>query len=133
MPVEFVSVSWKSRFLKSNGVKESTTVIVPGVGLSRKVDSPKSGPGRWPVSFWMMNVRPSPIGPVAGGRIWKVNVVEKSWMFTRPLAKRLPACWPPAVVRSAAEPLNVVTPVAVRSLLLAKPPEWSMRVVPPLE
>jgi len=42
-----VSVSF--RFLKSKGVKESTTVIVPGVGLSRKDDSPKSGPGLWPV------------------------------------------------------------------------------------
>ena len=69
----------------------------------------------------------------ASGCIWKVNVVEKSWMFTRPLAKRLPACWPPSVVRSAAAPLNVATPVAVRSPLLAKPPEWSMRVWPPLE
>ena len=65
MPVELVSVSWMSRFLKSNGVKESTTVIVPGVGLSRRIDSPKSGPGRWPVSFWMMKVRPSPSGPEA--------------------------------------------------------------------
>ena len=92
-----MSVSWLSRFLKSNGVKESTTVIVPGVGLSRRIDSPKSGPGRWPVSFWMMKVRPSPIGDVvepASGCIWKVNVVEKSWILTRLLAKRFPACWP---------------------------------------
>src|SRR5271166_1634505 len=44
MEVELVSVSWLSRFLKSNGVKESTTVIVSGVGLSRRLDSPKSGP-----------------------------------------------------------------------------------------
>src|SRR6478736_1057113 len=48
MPVELVSVSWMSRFLKSNGVNESTTVMVPGVGLSRRLDSPTSGPARGP-------------------------------------------------------------------------------------
>ena len=35
-----MSVSMSSRFLKSKGVNESTTVIVPGVGLSRRIDSP---------------------------------------------------------------------------------------------
>jgi len=84
----------------------------------------------------MMKLRPSPIGVVVEldfGWIWKSNVVVKFPIFTRLLAKRLPDCWPPAVVRSAAAPLKVVIPVAVRSPLLAKPPEWSMRVWPPLE
>ena len=89
----------------------------------------------WPVSFWMMNVRPSPTGagdePVSGFN-WKVNVVEKSWTFTRALANRLPASWPPPSVRSASEPLKLVMPVAVRPPWLAKPPEWLMRVLLPL-
>ena len=38
--VEPISASTLSWDLKSEGVKESTTVIVPGVGLSRRIDWP---------------------------------------------------------------------------------------------
>jgi hypothetical protein len=83
----------------------------------------------------MMKVRPSPIGVVGldGGWIWKSNVVVKFPISTGLLKKRFPACWPSPVVTSAAAPSNIVTPVAVTSPLLAKPPEWSTRVCPPLE
>ena len=69
----------------------------------------------------MVKVIPSAIGLVPGS-IWKVNVVEKSWTFTLAVAKMLPACWPPSVVRSASAPLKVATPW-VKSPWLAKPPD----------